>query len=272
MLRIGQFSKICQVSIKTLRYYDELDLFSPVNVDPINDYRYYSVDQLPRLNRILALKDLGFPLEQIASLMEQDLSSEELRRMLDLRKTQLEGQIDEMQMQLAQVEIRIQRIEKEGKMPEYEIVLKTVEPVLVAARRVVIPSNEQVPKYLTPAFDEAYMFLNSSPVKITGPGIAIWYTPVEAKTDEIVDAAFPIEKPLEETDEIKMHTLPQEYVASVIHQGDFADFLDCYGALLKWIEANNYKITGPFREVYHKWDIHDQSDTTTEVQVPVEKN
>jgi len=157
-------------------------------------------------------------------------------------------------------------------MPEYEIILKTVEPILVAARRIIIPSNDQVPEYLTPAFNQVNDFIQMGPGKAAGPGIAVWYTPLEAKTDIVADAAIPIEKLVEETDEIKVHTLPQEHVASVIHEGDFADFIKSYDALFKWMEANDYHITGPFREIYHKWSNNDQSDTTTEVQVPVEKN
>jgi DNA-binding transcriptional MerR regulator len=60
MIKIGDFARLSQVSVVTLRYYDEMDLLKPVNVDPFTGYRFYSSDQLPRLNRILALKDLGF--------------------------------------------------------------------------------------------------------------------------------------------------------------------------------------------------------------------
>ena len=60
MFKIGDFSKLSRVSVKTLRYYDELGLLKPANVDDFTGYRYYVIDQMPRLNRILALKDLGF--------------------------------------------------------------------------------------------------------------------------------------------------------------------------------------------------------------------
>lgn len=59
MFKIGEFSKLSQVSVKALRYYDELGLLKPASVDRFTAYRYYSADQRPRLNRILALKDLG---------------------------------------------------------------------------------------------------------------------------------------------------------------------------------------------------------------------
>jgi DNA-binding transcriptional MerR regulator len=66
MFKIGDFSKISQVSIRSLRHYDEIGLFKPAHTDPFTGYRYYSADQLPRLNRIIALRTLGLSLEEIA--------------------------------------------------------------------------------------------------------------------------------------------------------------------------------------------------------------
>lgn len=85
MLRIGDFSKLSLVSVKTLRYYDELGLLKPVRVDDTTGYRYYSADQLPRLHRILALKDLGLSLEQVGELLRDNLTAEEIRGMLRLK-------------------------------------------------------------------------------------------------------------------------------------------------------------------------------------------
>jgi DNA-binding transcriptional MerR regulator len=69
MIKIGDFARLSQVSVVTRRYYDEMDLLKPVRVDVFTGYRFYSADQLPLLNRILALKDLGFSLEQIKLML-----------------------------------------------------------------------------------------------------------------------------------------------------------------------------------------------------------
>ena len=79
MFKIGDFSKLSQVPVKTLRYYDEIGLLKPAKVDRFTSYRQYSADQLPRLNRILALKDLGLSLAQIAQLLDGDLPPEQIR-------------------------------------------------------------------------------------------------------------------------------------------------------------------------------------------------
>ncbi len=93
MLKIGDFSKLSLVSIKALRYYDELGLLKPVQVDEFTGYRYYSTSQLTRLNRILALKDMGLALEQIAQLLDQNVTPDQVRGMLKLRHIELEQQV-----------------------------------------------------------------------------------------------------------------------------------------------------------------------------------
>ena len=88
MFRIGEFSKLSQVPVKTLRYYDEIGLLRPAKVDDFTGYRYYSADQLPRLNRILALKDLDLSLAQIGELLDGDLPAEQMRGMLRLKQAE----------------------------------------------------------------------------------------------------------------------------------------------------------------------------------------
>jgi DNA-binding transcriptional MerR regulator len=90
MLKIGEFSKFGQVSVKTSRYYDSLGLLTPQMIDPITGDRYYSFDLLPRLNRILALKEFGFSLEQIDQLLNNDLTAEQLRGMLRLKQAEIQ--------------------------------------------------------------------------------------------------------------------------------------------------------------------------------------
>jgi DNA-binding transcriptional MerR regulator len=102
MFRIGEFSRFSRVSVKMLRHYDELGLLPPARVDAQTNYRYYSADQLPRLHRIVALKDLGFSLEQIGVMLDGDPSTEQLTGMLKLRRAELQKQVRDARLQLAQ--------------------------------------------------------------------------------------------------------------------------------------------------------------------------
>ena len=136
MFKIGDFARIGLVTVRTLHHYEELGLLAPVRIDPMTGYRYYGLEQLPRLNRILALKDLGLSLDEIGLLLSQELSARELRAILRLKQAELAAQVAETQERLARVEVRLKLIEEEGKMPDYEVILKDVAPLRVAIRRV----------------------------------------------------------------------------------------------------------------------------------------
>ncbi|MEP6987497.1 MAG: helix-turn-helix domain-containing protein, partial [Chloroflexota bacterium] len=95
MFKIGDFSKICQIPVSALRYYADLGLLEPAHVDPFTGFRYYELDQLPRLNRILALKDMGLSLEEIGRLLNEEVSAEEMRGMFRLQQAKIQHQVDE---------------------------------------------------------------------------------------------------------------------------------------------------------------------------------
>src|SRR5882724_2874584 len=126
MFRIGEFSKIAQVSGRLLRYYDEIGLFKPVRIDSETGYRYYSAQQLPELNRILALKELGLTLDQIARLVAGHISADEIRGMLVMKKAQIEQTLREELARIRYIESRINQIDREGELRDYEVVLKSV--------------------------------------------------------------------------------------------------------------------------------------------------
>ena len=117
MFKIGDFSKLSRVSVIALRYYDELGLLKPAHIDRFTSYRYYSLDQLPRLNRILALKDLGFSLEETARLLDDTLSPAQMRALLQEKQAQIQQRVAEEQARLARVEARLRQIEQEDWMP-----------------------------------------------------------------------------------------------------------------------------------------------------------
>lgn len=271
MIRIGDFARLSQVSVVTLRHYDEFGLLEPVAVDPETGYRYYSVSQLPRLNRILALKDLGFSLSQIRDVLGEGVSFEQLYGMLRLKRAEVEGRLAEEQRRLARLEARLKQIEQENTMPDYEVVLKIVAPTLVASRRVTIPTNDQVPEYLNPAFGEVFGYVAERGLKPSGPHLAVWHTSADTHADEDAEALVPVDRPLPGTERVRVYELPGVQAASVVHHGDFSEFGQTHVALLKWIEENGYRVAGPFREIYLEHDPDDLSRSTTEVQYPIEK-
>ena len=271
MIKIGDFSKLSLVSIKTLRYYDEMGLLKPVHVDQFTGYRYYSVSQLPRLHRILALKDLGFSLEQIAHVLNEGVSPEQLRGMLRLRQAELQQHIAGEQERLARIEARLNIMTMEGTMSDYEVVIKQVEPQLVAGVRDTLPAYPAVGRL----FDEVYGYLARCGVNgLAEVGVAIWHDD-EYKTSDIDgEAAVYLKRPIPEGERVKVYELPAATMASVVHKGAFNRLSQAYEALGRWIEANGYKIVGPNREVYlycAQPVRQDDESYVTEIQFPVEK-
>src|ERR1700741_801858 len=120
MFRIGEFAQIAQVSGRLLRYYDQLGLLSPVRIDPQTGYRFYSAKQLPRLNRILALKELGLTLEQIKPLLDGEGGAGEMRALLAERLEEA---------RLRQIESRIAQIDAGGAIEGEDVVVKAIAPV-----------------------------------------------------------------------------------------------------------------------------------------------
>ncbi len=138
LLKIGDFSQLAQVSTRTLRHYDQIGLLKPASIDAFSDYRYYALEQLPRLNRILALKDLGLSLSQIADVLNDTLSAERLRTMLDAEQRKIAQTVRAEQERMLRVRARLGQIEREGERDKHDVVLKADEArTIVTARRVV---------------------------------------------------------------------------------------------------------------------------------------
>src|SRR5262249_34177799 len=128
MLKIGEFSRLSQVPIKTLHYYDDIGLLKPSQTDPFTNYRYYTLDQLPRIHRIMSLKELGLSVDEIAQFLLEDLPVEQLRGMFLLKRIQAQQRIREEEVRLADIEFRLRQIEQSGTIQTMDIVIKRIEP------------------------------------------------------------------------------------------------------------------------------------------------
>jgi DNA-binding transcriptional MerR regulator len=266
-IRIGNFARIGQVTIQTLRHYDDMGLLQPVEVDALTGYRYYTLDQLPRLHRILALKDLGFSLEQVSHLLEDDLSPLELRGMLKLKQNELRQQVQDQLDRLERLEARLSMIEQENQLPKYEVIIKRVEPLRVASVRGIIPTywDEE------PLWIELVNQIQRTGVKTCEPSLSMYHA-----GEPEIDVEVCIAISADTADTGTTHTLPAiETMASTIHKGPFTGFASAYADLLKWIDANGYRVNGPDRQIYLRLPEEGQRrsdpNALTEMQVPVTK-
>ncbi|MBM3150782.1 MAG: MerR family transcriptional regulator [Chloroflexi bacterium] len=272
MIRIGDFSRLSCVTIKALRFYDEMGLLKPVHVDRLNGYRYYEYAQLPRLHRILALKELGFSLEEIGRLLEGDLSAEQMRGMLKLRQADVRQKVQEEAERLQRVEQRLRQIEQEDSMSKYDVVIKKVESIKVASVRGVVPT----PPEQGGLWQELGEYLDSQRVRASAPCFALYHDEEHRERDWDIEACEPITDALPPSGNVKVRTLPAvETMACTVHHGPFVTIGEAYDAILKWVDGNGYRVTGPCREVYlqppQRRGDQDDPTTVTEIQFPVAK-
>ena len=283
MLKIGEFAWLGQVTVETLRHYDRLGLLKPARLDRFTDYRYYALDQLPRLNRILALKDLGLTLEQIARMLDDHIDSDGIRRMLQAQQAELAREVQANQKRLARVEARLKQIDQEGKMPEHEVLLKTMEAQWIASMRQTLSSWEQevFGPALSQMFDQVGEYLNRQGVKPVGPGIALYHddrlVPISRERGEPdIETALPIAGQVPSSDRITIRQMPKTQVAYTVHHGSFAGLLRAKQAVFAWVEANGYRHSGPICEAYLHFDEDHQANLDsprhiTEIRLPVTK-
>ncbi|MBI5824682.1 MAG: MerR family transcriptional regulator [Chloroflexi bacterium] len=279
LLRIGDFSQLAQVSTRALRLYDELNLLKPAHVEHFTSYRFYSLDQLPRLNRILALKDLGFSLEQIATMLTDDLTAQQLSDMLAMKQIELEKQLEDGRMQIARVTARQRQIEAEGKISPYEILVKEIPPLAIASVRRIVPTLNDADKVRTDMLHALYQGLSEQRIQPESPELAIYHNReyVEEEIDvELATAVSPkMTRRFSPNREPASHTLAfSPLMATTIHHGHFANVGQAITALCTWAAQNEYAPAGAYREIHlfgRELDLANFENVTVEIQLPIEK-
>ncbi|MFI7061427.1 MerR family transcriptional regulator [Kribbella sp. NPDC050124] len=268
MFTIGDFAAFGQVSARMLRHYDAIGLLRPAVVDDATGYRHYSAEQLSRLNRIIALKDLGFSLQQVGEIVDAKLSAEELRGMLRLRRAQLEEDLARSASQLISVEARLRLIEKEGHMPTDDIVLKRIAPTRVAQLTALAKSyeGEDIGPVIQPLFGQLMDRLGAAGVMPSGSPVAYYE---DAEDDQIlVHAAVPVDA--DKVADVDVHELPElAQAATIVHQGDMIEADRSMQTLARWIEDNGYRSHGYAREVTLQFDPENPANWVHEFQIPV---
>jgi DNA-binding transcriptional MerR regulator len=278
MFRIGEFSLIAQVSGRLLRYYDEIGLLSPEYTDPQTGYRYYNAGQLTRLNRILVLKELGLGLDQIARLLGQDTSSEEIRGMLLLRKAQIAQAMQDDLAQLQLVEARLDQLDafgQTGQIPIPDVVVKAIPPQrylalrevfadVAAVRRLVVQMTALAPHKMSPSSLGQVAFVIHS--RMFDPDA------LDFEVGYLLTGKSPAAIQLSEERVLTVHDLPAvEMMATLIHSGRLSDIHRSYGLLGTWVEQQQWQIVGQGRQVLLQLPQPGQDDAVIELQLPVSK-
>lgn len=165
LLKIGEFSQLSQVTVKTLHHYDTIGLLNPAYIEPSSGYRYYSIDQLPQIHRIMALKGIGLSLDQIGLLIREDLPSDQIRGMLRLKQAEIEETVRAARRQLAIVEFHLRMIDAEANFPLLDVVLKPLEKMRILSLFIAPPTAADHPnRSMGLLVDAIYKAIESGPL------------------------------------------------------------------------------------------------------------
>jgi DNA-binding transcriptional MerR regulator len=276
MFSIGEFAGLGRVSVRMLRHYDAIGLLRPAHVDPASGYRYYTAAQLSLLNRVIALKDLGFTLQQVQTMIDEKVDVGELRGMLRLRRAQLAAQLADDTDRLARVDARLRMIETEGRMDTGDVILKSIPAIRVVELSAPASSYDgpDITAALSPLYPQLMERMEAAGVRMTGAPLA-YYLPAPTGPDDesiTVHAAFPFggEPPADPGfDVVDLPPIP--HAATLLHHGSMSEAFRTGQLIANWIDENGYRAVGPgyAREIYLDCPPLEFDNWVTEMQVAV---
>ncbi|MEZ4640809.1 MAG: MerR family transcriptional regulator [Caldilineaceae bacterium] len=251
MFKIGDFSKLGQVSTRMLRHYDQLGLLVPNEIDKWTGYRYYTIDQLPRLHRIIALKDLGLSLEQIGQLLADgdDLPVEQLRGMLTMRRVEIQRELQEQQMRLVEVDGAAAPDREPGQPSPYEVVVKAVAPQPLASVRQIVPHVAQMGFHCQRMTNYLYTQLKTLNVPPQEPEVTLYHEDEYKENDLDVEIGVAVDGGWvacpPQTQDVQFRELPESpLTAALIYEGSFESMTDGVLELLRWAGLHGHAPAG----------------------------
>jgi DNA-binding transcriptional MerR regulator len=272
MFRIGVFSKMNKITVKTLRHYDEIGLLNPDYVDETTGYRYYSAGQLPRLYKILALRRIGFSLTEIITVMDRNISADELMNFLQSKRGETVKTIAEEQAKLVQIDCYLKILQQEARGMVYNVILKELPGVIVTSMRRVIPNYSA----FNSIYPEMGKYMQEQNLTCAKPEycFTIYHDGEHRESDIDVEICQAVTTFGRDTDVMKFKRIAAvDTAACVVHKGPYTTIGMAYGAVMQWIEENGYEISKPPRESYIDgiWNKENPEEWITEVQVPVSR-
>jgi DNA-binding transcriptional MerR regulator len=284
MPEVSFFSRFTRVSVKTLRHYDEVGLLRPRGVDRFTNYRYYSADQVPRLNQILALRELGFSLEQIRRLLAAELSPDQLRGMFQGKRLEIAARLRQGEDQLGRVDAYLAQLEG-AQTPRFDVVVRQIEAGLVASVRSWVAAGEEGENEVESLFEEVEQYVAQFMARAALPPAIIYHDNEYRADRQDIEIVLPLTTAIPEKERVQVYKLEGcTAMACLIHSGGYEHLSQTLAALLEWIELNHFVIAGPTREVFLRFGANQQGyalpetyvtaqvqEFVTELQVPIVK-
>lgn len=263
LYKIGMFANMNRVTIKTLRYYDEQKLLVPVYVDEENGYRYYAAGQMAQLHRIIALKNMGFSIDDIQKILN---GAEEKSFLLE-KKQEILKELAALTEKLSQVEGYLAKDSMKLSAP---VLIKEIPQAIVCTMKHRIKSYDALFE-LMPQMGAQMEMLDC---KCAQPAYCFthYLEPGYKDEDILVEICEAVTEKKQDSGDIVFKVLPKVPTAACIfHKGSYDTLHKSYAILLQYIEENGYEICGNIRESYIDgvWNKETEEDWLTEIQIPV---
>lgn len=272
MLTIGEFSNICRVSAKTLRYYAEIGLILPDEINPENGYRYYSINQLEKMLLINRLKDYCFSLEEIKSIFESEERMDEvLFTALNKKKKEIAGKVRKFEDTLRQIDGDLSNLKKGKSIMSYMESID-VQPVdipmmyLLSIRKNVL-EHEFSEEYGT-CFGKLFRKMEEEKLTAAAPPMVLFHD--DAYTPFGLDTEFAI--PVNEYATGTRDFCPGLCLKTIV-RGSYLQLSSVYAKQIEWAEREGYENSNALYEVYvtDPAEVSKESELVTEVYYPVKK-
>ena len=263
LYKIGMFANMNRVTIKALRYYDEQKLLVPVYVDEENGYRYYAAGQMAQLHRIIALKNMGFSIDDIRKIIE----GAEEKSFLLVKKQEILKEIAVLTDKLSQIESYLARDSINLSAP---VLIKEIPQAIVCTMKRRIKSYDA----LFELMPQMGAQMELSDCKCAQPSYCFthYLEPEYKEEDILVEICEAVTEKKPDTGDIAFKVLPKVPMAACIfHKGSYNTLPESYAMLLQYIEENRYEICGNIRESYIDgvWNKETENEWLTEIQIPV---
>lgn len=272
MFRIGEFSKLTQVSIRMLRYYDEIGLLKPKNIDAVTSYRFYSSSQIKDLNKIIFLRDLGFKTSEISYIIT-NWSENLIISQLNLKKTQILNVIEGEKEKLSKIELAKKDIRSENLDINYNVFIKSVPSYKVLSLKRIVDNYYYEGHLWKEMFD--FVIKNKITISDSSNTFAIYHDEEYKEKDVEIEICVPVNNlSANSNDFIFKNTEPVPIMAYTMVYGDFKNIKNSYLSFASWLEEHNtYKIGNHSRQLIHKgpWNEDNVDNYLTEIQIPLIK-
>lgn len=273
MLSIGEFSKICQVSTKTLRYYAEIGLISPEEINPENGYRYYSINQLEKILLIKRLKAYEISLEEIKAILqlEKDQFEEKLILLLNKKKVEIQGKLTAYDMLLKQLNKDTLNLKK-GESIFYNVKDLGIELVEVQAMYILsirkLVSIEECNLGYDLFFNQLYKKIAEEGLTMIGPPMTIYHSEEYSSNGYDIEFAIPIKEYVTGTKDFN----PGLCIKTRL-KGPYSEITSVYAKHHEWLEKEKYCVAKPPFDVYitNPYETKRPEDFITDVYLPVKK-